>query len=197
MQHHACQDGHRHRREDHLEARQLRYLIRHNSTRMIDARPRGPNQPMNKTELARRPMPAVASATGSILTSVRLSAAYSAMRQFASWRNSSDATPKMKKMAKLSSWPSSSVNAKTCFAHTAPISTGGQPAYEGNEAVAASLIGEQECEHRKREHGELLEDVGHQTPLRGSLHDPRAGTADRVREQQQREGELYDVEGVP
>ena len=48
------------------------------TAKTIEAKPRGPNQPRNPIVTGRAPEPSIATATGSIRTSVRLSTAYSA-----------------------------------------------------------------------------------------------------------------------
>ena len=50
------------------------------SANTSEARPRGPNQPTNRTVFRSRPAPIEASATGSMRTTVRLSTAYTSDR---------------------------------------------------------------------------------------------------------------------
>jgi len=78
VEHHAERHGEDHRGEQRLLLGHAPLGTPRSTTRRAnttEARPRGPNQPMKATVGRRTPMPAVAIATGSMRTSVRLSAA--------------------------------------------------------------------------------------------------------------------------
>ncbi len=77
----------------------------------IDARPRGPNQPMKSTVSRRRPEPINDRATGSIRITVRLSRAYTTALGVSDVNATpASATPKMKKAIWVRSSPSRSRN---------------------------------------------------------------------------------------
>ena len=89
------------------------------SPNTTEARPRGPNQPMKATVGARAPLPSRAIATGTMRTSVRLSAAYSTTCQVR-WgmAQAIPAAPKPIQVTAASTPPASSVNrvdSEPCF----------------------------------------------------------------------------------
>ena len=75
MQHNGEQHGPGDGLQEHSTALGPLISSRASSVKTTDANPRGPNQPMNVTVTSRSRVPITASATGTILTTVRLSSA--------------------------------------------------------------------------------------------------------------------------
>ena len=97
---------------------------RYTSPRTIEARPRGPNQPMKITLAALRRVPMSAIATGSIRTTVRLRTAYSQSTALTCDQLRTTTRPKRKNTERLSSCPHSSANSTLCLpASLNPICT--------------------------------------------------------------------------
>ena len=110
----------------------------------IDARPRGPNHPRKPTVGVRAPLPIIATATGSMRISVRLSTAYSTICQVTCLSTGPRSTaPKIRNVTPPRSAPSSSLRRDACsdsrLARTPKIAPATKAAMNPDPPSAAAI----------------------------------------------------------
>ncbi len=145
----------------------------------MDARPRGPNQPINSTVARLSRVPISARATGSMRTTVRLRMAYNTSGRVKCLPLPRDQQAEEEEHRKVEQLAPILGELDTVFAGILESHLHRQPRDErGDEHARASGLGRHQAEQRQRDQAKLVERFGHPSLAVRQAQQPASDQAD-------------------